>query len=91
MSMRLYDMRELIDDIQWPYAQMLPDWDEVKGCAPRWSMDEAYQMLMNPPSEEWHERVLNRLKRCDYLVPDYVNHDLTKYLRIIGVIGVFKV
>ena len=90
MSCRIYDMRELVDGIQRPYAPMLPDWDEHAQREPRWSMDVAYQMLTDPPSREWQSCVLNRLKRIDYLIPDYVDHDLTKYLRIVGVIGVFQ-
>ena len=90
MSCRIYDMRELVDGIQRPYAPMLPDWDEHAQREPRWSMDKAYQMLMDPPSEEWGECVLNRLRRIKYEIPDYVSHKLTEYLRTIDVIGVFK-
>lgn len=83
MMIRLYDMRELVKGIQYPYWPWHPDYSEDGPpvyLQRLWSMAEALRQLQECPSDQWRDAVLNSLRQIDYRVPGYIQHPLIDYL-----------
>ena len=82
--MIVYDLREIVRDIQRPYWPWHPDYQgeeaELRKRVRLWTPNEALRQLRECPSDKWRDAVLYRLRRIGDSVPSYVHHPLVDYL-----------
>ena len=65
--------RFAIEHVREPHKSLLP-------CpTARYSLSELVVLLETPG--EWRDKVLNRIVRCGFQFPDYINHPLVNIIR----------
>lgn len=88
----IYNLRELVHEIQRPYWPNHPDGGEINPKRyPRWTLLKTLRELQRDDATDWQHMVLNRLRQINYVVPDYIHHPLVEYLVSEGALTVRRV
>ena len=83
MSHKITDLEKFVlENVYRPYAPVLiPGYMEQprREIPKTWRLHNAVEMLEANP--EWRELVMDRITRCNFRFPAYIDHPLVDYIR----------